>query len=96
MSCPRRFLLALALFVVVAVPGPALAENPPAAQADVHAGHELPPPPAVEQPVDHAAHGPAATEPAPAAAGHDQGQPAVADQVAPPAAADQATDQGSS
>ena len=90
MSCPRRFLLALALFVVVAVPGPALAENPPAAQADAHAGHELPPPPAVEQPVDHAAHGPAATEPAPAAAGHDHGQPAVADQVAPPAAADQA------
>ena len=71
MSCPRRFLLALALFVVVAVPGPALAENPPATQADAHAGHQMPPPPAVEQPVDHAAHGPAAT--APAAAGHDHG-----------------------
>ena len=81
MSCPRRFLLALALFVVVAVPGPALAEDPPAAQADVHAGHELPPPPAVEQPVYHAAHGPAAT--APAAAGHDHGQPAAVDQAAP-------------
>ena len=87
MSCPRRFLLALALFVVVAVPGPALAENPPATQADAHAGHQMPPPPAVEQPVDHAAHGPAATEPAPAAAGHDHGQPAAADQAAPAQAA---------
>ena len=85
MSCPRRFLLALALFVVVAVPGPALAENPPATQADAHAGHQMPPPPAVEQPVDHAAHGPAAT--APAAAGHDHGQPAAADQAAPAQAA---------
>ena len=74
MSCPRRFLLALALFVVVAVPGPALAENPPATQADAHAGHQMPPPPAVEQPVDHAAHGPAATEPAAA----DQAGPAQA------------------
>ena len=53
MSCPRRFLLALALFVVIAVPGPALAESPPATQADAHAGHQMPPPPAVEQPVDH-------------------------------------------
>ena len=85
MSCPRRFLLALALFVVIAVPGPALAENPPATQADAHAGHQMPPPPAVEQPVDHAAHGPAAT--APAAAGHDHGQPAAADQAAPAQAA---------
>ena len=85
MSCPRRFLLALALFVVVAVPGPALAENPPATQADAHAGHQMPPPPAVEQPVYHAAHGPAAT--APAAAGHDHGQPAAADQAAPAQAA---------
>ena len=74
MSCPRRFLLALALFVVVAVPGPALAENPPATQADAHAGHQMPPPPAVEQPVDHAVHGPAATEPAAA----DQAAPAQA------------------
>ena len=74
MSCPRKFLLALALFVVVAVPGPALAENPPAAQADAHAGHQMPPPPAVEQPVDHAVHGPAATEPAAA----DQAAPAQA------------------
>ena len=82
MSCPRRFLLALALFVVIAVPGPALAENPPATQADAHAGHQMPPPPAVEQPVDH---GPAAT--APAAAGHDHGQPAAADQAAPAQAA---------
>ena len=74
MSCPRRFLLALALFVVIAVPGPALAENPPATQADAHAGHQMPPPPAVEQPGDHAVHGPAATEPAAA----DQAGPAQA------------------
>jgi hypothetical protein len=61
MRTSRKFLLALVLFAVAAGPGLALAENTPAAQADVHAGHELQPPSAVEQPVDHAAHGAAAT-----------------------------------
>lgn len=61
MHTSKKFLFALVLFAVAAGPGLALAQNTPAGQADAHAGHELQPPPAVEQPVDHAAHGAAAT-----------------------------------
>jgi len=61
MRTSRKFLLALVLFAVAAGPGLALAQNTPAGQADANAGHGLQPPPAVEQPVDHAAHGAAAT-----------------------------------
>ena len=61
MHTSRKFLLALVLFAVAAGPGMALAQSTPASQADAHAGHELQAPPAIEQPVDHAAHGAAAT-----------------------------------